>query len=242
MKSSFLAALLLIGSLVQTVSAQTIVGGAVAPSYGIVQVCYYSTECNFADLPEVIRSPSVMQRMRDAGEHQGAQRAAAPPASTPVDAPAFKFINRGKVAITAASFIITANKTLGVVRDSFHIGTIKPGGFFVLVPGVSNDKKVHPSGGFFTFNSPGNPLDTSDSGPDDNALKFIFTGKVGTQAVTTALIEPGNFLKPSTDGTVASLNFLGGPGNADGPCNDCYPVTTIGTIVAASANADTGGK
>jgi len=226
----------IIGAFARNCLAQP-VASATAPSFGTVEVCYYSTECKYADAPEIVRPANAAQLLRDSGEHQGGQPASSPPESTPVDAPAFRFINSGRTAITNASFTIEANKALGVVRDIFHIGTLNPGRTFVLVPGASNDKRVHPSGGFFTFSAPGSPRDTSDSGPDDNALTFVFTGKVGTQSVTSGTIEPGNFLKPSTDGTVASLNFLGGPGNADGPCNDCYPITVIGTIVAAPGNS-----
>jgi hypothetical protein len=36
---------------------------------------------------------------------------------------------------------------------------------------------------------------------------------------------------------VSSLNFLGGPGNADGPCNDCYGSKVIANITIASTDA-----
>ncbi len=206
---------------------------------GKVTVCYYSTECNFANTPGLVHPANEAQIYRDRGEHQAPPGVSVHPAAKqypPVDAPAFKFTNTGTTAITDASFIIGASKALNVVRDSFHIGTIKPRASFTIVPGASNDKKVHPTGGFFTFSAPGNPLDTSDSGPDDNALKFQFVGKVGTQTVKSPVFEPGKYLKPSTDGTVASLNFLGGPENADGPCADCYPVTLLGYITVSAGN------
>ncbi len=147
---------------------------------------------------------------------------------------------KGTAAITGASFAIAPNGKLGVALDIFHIGTIKPGASFVIVPGASNDKKVHKPGGFFVYASPGNPLDTSDSGPNANTLKFTFTGKIGKQAVTSGPIIPGKSLSKSVDGTVASLNFLGGPGNADGPCNDCYASKLVAqiTIPAASSALD----
>ena len=225
-----------------TVCAMAAGAASAQTAVGQISVCYYSTECAFANVPGIVRPPNAAQLLRDSGEHTGGGRAPTATSSTPVDAPAFQIVNTGTVAISAASFTIEANKKLGVVRDTFHSGTIRPGKSFVIVPGASNDKKTHPTGGIFTFNAPGSPLDTSDSGPDDNALKFVFNGKVGTASVTSGVIEPGSFLKPSTDGTVASLNFLGGPGNADGPCNDCYPVTVLANIAAPSTPRAQPGK
>jgi hypothetical protein len=222
-----LAAFALVTS-IQAASAQTVVG--------TVTVCYYSAECAFANVPGILHAPNEAQKLRDSGEHQGVLAHAATGA-TPVDAPAFEFTNTSKTAITGANFAIAPNGKLGVALDVFHIGTIKPGASFVIVPGASNDKKVHKSGAFFAYSSPGNPLDTSDSGPNANTLKFTFAGKLGTQTVTSGAIFPSNSLSKSVDGTVASLNFLGGPGNADGPCNDCYAAKVVAQLTASAASA-----
>jgi hypothetical protein len=200
---------------------------------GTVTVCYYSAECAFANIPGIMHPPNEAQKLRDSGEHQGTHPLTS---GTPVDAPAFQFTNTGTVKITGAAFTIERSTSLKIVKDTFHIGTIKPGKSFVIVPGASNDKKTHPSGGFFTFNSPGSPLDTSDSGPDDNTIEFKFTGRSGGKDVTSGIIEPGDSLSPSVDGTVNSLNFLGGPGNADGPCNDCYGSKVIANITIAATD------
>jgi hypothetical protein len=204
---------------------------------GTVSVCYYSAECSFANIPGLYHAPDEAQRLRDSGEHQGVPMVRSSTTYPPVDAPAFQFTNTGTAAITSASFSIAANASLGIVKDIFHIGTIAPGASFVIVPGASNDKKVHPSGGFFTYSAPGNPLDTSDSGPNANAIVFKFSGKIGSQAVSSGNFKPGNSKSPSVDGTVASLNFLGGPGNADGPCNDCYATKVVAKITETAVSA-----
>jgi len=207
---------------------------AAQTSFGTVTVCYFSAECTFANIPGIVHPPNEAQKLRDSGEHQGAHPLTS---GTPVDAPAFQFTNTGTKAIRDATLTIEKSKSLNIVQDTFHIGTIKPGKSFVIVPGASNDKKTHPSGGFFTFSSPGTPLDTSDSGPDDSSIAFKFAGKVGSTAVTSGIIEPGTSAGPSADGTVAVLNFLGGPGNADGPCNDCFASKVIASITAVSKDA-----
>jgi hypothetical protein len=204
---------------------------------GTVSVCYYSAECSFANIPGLFHAPDEAQRLRDSGEHPGTPMVRSSTTYPAVDAPAFQFTNTGTAAITSATFSIAANPSLGVVKDSFHIGTIAAGASFVIVPGASNDKKVHPSGGFFTYSAPGNPLDTSDSAPNANDIVFKFSGKIGSRAVSSGNFKPGSSKAPSVDGTVASLNFLGGPGNADGPCNDCYGTRVVAKITEAAAAA-----
>jgi hypothetical protein len=216
-------------TLPRAAAAQTIIG--------TVTVCYFSTECGFANIPGIVHDPNEAQKWRDAGEHQGGHRSIGSATVPPVDAPAFEFTNTGKATITGAIFEIGANAKLGIVHDVFHIGKLKAGASVVVVPGASNDKKTHPSGSFFSYSSPGNPLDTSDTGPDDNAIKFAFNGKIGTKSVSSGYFEPGQSMSPSVDGTVASLNFLGGPGNADGPCNDCYAAKVVANITTATTNA-----
>jgi hypothetical protein len=204
---------------------------------GTITVCYFSSECSFATVPGMPKQPSVAQIYRDTGEHPPSSNHVPTTSGTPVDAPAFQFTNTGTVAITGATFTIKANTALNVVKDVYHIGKIAPGASYVIVPGASNDKKTHPTGGFFTYSAPGNPLDTSDSGPDDNALVFKFAGKAGTATASSVNITPGASVAPSTDGTVAAINFLGGPGNADGPCNDCVAPKVIANITVPAAES-----
>jgi hypothetical protein len=205
-------------------------GAHAQTAIGTVTVCYYSPECDYANIPAIVHTPTADQAARDSGEHQGRAGYKSTGTAAPVDAPAFQFTNTSNAAITSAQFEIVANKSLGVVHDVYHIGKIAAGASVVVVPGASNDKKVHPSGGFFTFSAPGSPLDTSDSGPDESKIVFEFTGKIGTAKVTSGHIVVGNHVIESTDGTVAKINFLGGPGNADAPCNDCYAPRVIATL------------
>ena len=197
---------------------------------GTVSVCYYSGECNYAVIKGMTAQPSAAQRFRDTGEHPLTAAIMKTATATQVDAPAFLFTNTGTAAITGAKFEIKANAAASVVADSFKIGTIQPGAGFTIVPGASNDKKTHPTGGFFTYSAPGNPLDTSDSGPDDSSIVFEFSGHIGKAKVSSGRILTGKSAGPSVDGSVASLNFLGGPGNADGPCGDCFASTVIANL------------
>jgi hypothetical protein len=197
---------------------------------GTVSVCYYSGECPYANVPGMKAQPTAQQRYRDTGEHPLTPQIISRTTFTQVDAPAFLFTNTGSAAITGARFLIKANSAASVVADHYQLGTIMPGASIAIVPGASNDKKTHPAGGFFTYIAPGEPLDTSDSGPDDNTIVFAFEGKIGKQKVTSGNILVGKSAGPSMDGTVASLNFLGGPGNADAPCGDCFGNTVIAQL------------
>jgi len=174
---------------------------ATTVTYGTITACYYSIECTYVSAAGL---------------------------SGVVDGPAFEFTNTSDVTITNASFAVAANKTAGITADSFKIGKIKPGASFVIVVGVSNDKKVRASTKFFYYS--GSPTDTSDENIDSNSVAFSFHGTVGTAKVISGKIVTGATAGPSADGTVSLLNFLGGPGNADGPCNDCFTPKQIGTI------------
>ena len=148
-----------------------------------------------------------------------------------VDAPVFLFTNTSGAAITGARFAIAKSTKLSIVADKFVLGTIKAGASAVIVTGLSNDKKNHPAGGFFA--AVGGPKDTSDGGPDADSIVFTFSGKSGTAQVTSGKIKVGTSAGPSKDGTVAHLNFLGGPANGDGPCGDCFASTVIATLSVA---------
>jgi hypothetical protein len=177
-----------------------------AQSIGTISACYYSAECTYSQTKVLTGA---------------------------VDGPAFQFTNTGTQPIKNARFAIVKNKKLSIVADSYKIGLIKPGASVAIIVGASNDGKTHPAGGFFTFLSPTDPLDTSDDGPDADAVRFSFTGKIGTQKVTSGTIVAGATAGPSVDGTVAKINFLGGPGNDDGPCGDCFGSKTIATLSVA---------
>lgn len=208
-----------------------------APVYGTITVCYFSPKCEFAAKAV---SPSAQKRMlqaiRDSGEHQGSINDQTKAKYTAVDAPAFKITNTSKQDMTSVKFTMLADSAEGVPQDSFTIGKLDAGKSRVIVPGNSNDKKTHPSGGIFYFQGVGDPLDTSDAVPNQNTVTFVLTAKIGTQALTSGNIVAGSFAKASADGTVASINFLGGPGNADGPCADCVDPEQIGTISASAAS------
>jgi hypothetical protein len=178
---------------------------------GTVTVCYYSVECTYTS----------------AGGIGGV-----------VDGPAFQFTNTGSEPIIDATFSIAADSKLGVKGDSFKIGTINAGASFVLIPGATDDHKKRTNTAlFFYYVGPTSPRDTSDVGPNASTLAFTFNGKVGTSKVTSGKILPSASVAPSADGTVAAINFLGGPGNADGPCNDCVKPTQIATITLAGGAA-----
>ncbi len=200
---------------------------------GTISVCYYSPKCAYAadavDPPAKVR---MAQAVRDSGEHQGEAAKPSPAAKTyaPIDAPAFQIANTGTLAITDAYLTMLADTAESVPRDAYRIGTIKPGRRVTIVPGNSNDKRTHPPTGLFYFRGLGDPLDTSDAVPNANAVTLVFTGKIGTQSVTSGRIVAGASVAPSADGTVAALNFLGGPGNSDGPCGDCVDSEVVGMI------------
>ncbi len=184
-------------------------GARAETSVGTITVCYYSAECAYTSVGGI---------------------------GGVVDGPAFQFSNSGTKPITGARFAIAANKALGVKADSFSIGTINAGASFVLIPGATNDRKKRTNSSlFFYYVGPTSPRDTSDSEPNSNAITFQFNGKIGTSNVTSGKIVVGASAGPSADGSVAQINFLGGPGNADGPCNDCVKPMVIATLTQASA-------
>ena len=206
-----------------------------AQQVGTVTVCYYSQECGFAQTPNGVQGVRGVPRIRsrhDIGEHRAARVKAATDVS-PVDAPAFEFTNSGSAIITDAKFLIEASPADGVAKDTFRIGSIAPGASFVIVPGASDDGKMHASGAFFTHSASNTALDTSDQGPDANDLVFLFVGRVAGAKVSSGRIAVAKSIAPSADGTVAAINFLGGPGNADGPCSDCVAPKAVAIITTS---------
>jgi hypothetical protein len=106
----------------------------------------------------------------------------------------------------------------GAPADSFKVGTIAAGSTFGVAPGISDDGAEGHT--FFLFRD--GILDTSDSGPSGNNTQFRFTGSQGALVVDSGVFTPGPTQGPSLDGTISNINFLGGPGNNDGPCNRCF--------------------
>jgi hypothetical protein len=203
---------------------------------GTVTACYYSTNCPYANVLGLARPPTHAEAVRDVGEHPAVPRGATPATSTQVDAPAFQFTNTGTAPITHAVFSIQRNRNLGIIADEFQIKTINPGASFVIVPGASNDDHVHQQGAFFAYS--GAPLDTSDTGPNEDSVIFVFTGKVNGLPVSSGNIVVGASAGPSGDLTVSKINFLGGPGNLDEPCWDCFDPKVVGEITGAFSPAD----
>jgi hypothetical protein len=143
-----------------------------------------------------------------------------------LDGPTFEINNTSATAITNATF--TAN------GDTYNVGTIAASSSVILRPGVSNDGGSH--SGFWIVT--GGILDTSDLGPDSNTLQFQLTGLFGILTADTGVFTPATSVQAlSNDGLASSINFLGGPGNTDGPCNDCYGPDIVALINVADATA-----
>jgi hypothetical protein len=136
---------------------------------------------------------------------------------------------------TSASAITGATLTIGVgggnaTADTFNIGTIAAGGQFLLELGVTSD-----GGSGHTFFATGSGIrDTSDVGPSSDTVPFTFSGLQGV--VVSATFTPGDSTQPSLDGSIGSMNFLGGGPQSDGPCNNCFfgTVATLTTPAAAT--------
>jgi hypothetical protein len=148
------------------------------------------------------------------------------------DGPVFLIQNTSASPITngVLSILVSGDNA---TADSYNVGAIAAGANAYVGPGLTNDGGSHPAGGFFSFT--GAILDTSDSGPSSNALQFQFTGLQGALAVISGIFTPATSLAPANDATIASMSFLGGPGNNDGPCNNCYGPRLIATLATPSS-------
>ncbi len=127
-----------------------------------------------------------------------------------LDGPTFIIRNTDTQDMTSAVFKIGPG---GGFTDSFNVGSVPAGGMAVIAPGLSKDGGTGHT--FFAFL--GGIRDTSDFGPDGNDVQFEFTALQGSTQVDTGIFTPAATIGPSLDGTIVSLNFLGGPD--DGPCN-----------------------
>lgn len=162
----------------------------------------------------------------------------------PVDAPVFTFVNTSSTDITDA--VITLIGASGQYPgDSFiiNMGTIPANSFKNVIPGLSNDGQNHGANNFFTYT--GTPYDSSDEFPSLNSTQFKFTGQQGSTQIQSVdvcgIVAPPVFTPACTqgvsnDGTVPNINFLGGPGDNDGPCDNCF-----GPQIVALLNTVTSG-
>lgn len=148
-----------------------------------------------------------------------------------LDGPAFVVENTSSLAITDGILSIGVGDD-NSVADSFKIGTIAGDSYVVIVPGLSNDGAIHPAGGFFTYM--GAIRDSSDVGPSGDGVPFLFTGLQTGIAADTGIFTPAATQGLSNDGTVPNINFLGGPGNNDGPCNNCFGPKVVAEIQLSS--------
>ena len=139
-----------------------------------------------------------------------------------VDGPVFVFENNSATDITNGVFSIGPG---GATPDDFLVGTIPANSFTIVAPGFSNDGQAGHT--FFAVLGGGvdivnDTLDTSDSGPSGDNVQFHFTGLQGGLLVDSGVFTPAATTGATNDGAIADMNFLGGPGNNDGPCNNCF--------------------
>ncbi len=145
------------------------------------------------------------------------------------DGPIFVITNTGTTPITGAVL-----KILSPMSDSFSIGTIAAGATAFVIPGLSNDGATGHN--FFAYIGSAN--DTSDNGEDADTTQFEFTGVQGQASVDSGIFTPAATISPSNDGTIASINFLGGPD--DGACNDCFGPKQVATLNVTSGSPSLG--
>ena len=162
----------------------------------------------------------------------------------------FAFVNSSGSSITGGTFSVSNASP----DDSVTIPTIASGGTYILLPGLTNDGGVHPSGGLFA--NTGFTQDTSDGeGGVTDASIFKFVGLQGALSVTsqtagasTAIAgtftagDPGLFQPYRDNPANGQTSFLGLGPNGDGPCSNCYfnevatlDVSSVGTVPEPAA-------
>jgi hypothetical protein len=151
------------------------------------------------------------------------------------DGPAFVIENFSATPITNAFLSILVGGD-NAIADTFNVGTIPANSFVVIEPGLSNDGGAGHT--FFTFL--GSILDTSDGGPSANGVPFSFNGLLGALTVSSSTFTPAATAGTTNDGTISNMNFLGGPGNNDGPCSDCFGPKVVADINILSTVPDHG--
>jgi len=145
-----------------------------------------------------------------------------------LDGPMFVIQNTSGTGITNG--VLSVNPNPGTL-DSFNVGTVPAMGTVFVIPGVSNDGGT----GHTFFAVIGSILDTSDAGPSGDSVQFRFTGTQGGVPIDSGIFTPAATRGPSTDGTIASINFLGGPD--DGPCYDCFGPRIVADLHATQLTA-----
>jgi len=132
-----------------------------------------------------------------------------------IDGPTFILRNTSTTGMTGGVLKIGPG---GGVTDSFNVGAIPASGQVTVAPGLSNDQGT----GHTFFAHTGSILDTSESGPNASNTQFQFTALETSFTADSGAFTPAATIGPSLDGTTSAINFLGGPGNADLPCNNCF--------------------
>jgi hypothetical protein len=143
-----------------------------------------------------------------------------------LDGPIFFIQNSSGSSITNG--VLKINE--GTLTDSFNVGTIAAGTTAQVAPGLSNDR-----GSRHTFFKVfGEIRDTSELGPNADTTQFEFTGRQGPNLVDSGVFTPATTKGPSLDGNVSSINFLGGPGDADALCTNCFDATVATLIIPST--------
>jgi hypothetical protein len=139
-----------------------------------------------------------------------------------LDGPVFVIENMSDMNITNGVLTIGGSAP----ADSFQVGTVPAGWFVWVIPGITDDRQP----GHTFFRARDSILDTSDAGPAGDDVAFQFTGLWGDATVDSGIFTPAATRGPSNDGTIPDLNFLGGPGDHDGPCNNCFGPQVVATL------------
>ncbi len=205
----------------KTMLAASLLAAAIAPAYatqvGEIYSCYACQNSGNAAIDAALAAnPSVAS-----------------------DGLLFAFVNTSGSAITGGVFSVT-----GSVDDSFALPTIAAGGTFILMPGLTSDGGVHPSGGLFA--DTGSTMDTSDGdGNVNDSSVWSFTGTDNGQSATTGNFTAGqaNLILPFRDNPAnGSTSFIGDGPSGDGGCSNCYfgPIAAIDIPTVNSAAPEPG--
>jgi hypothetical protein len=126
------------------------------------------------------------------------------------------FENTSGSAITGGTFSENGNP-----NDAFALPTIAAHSTFILMPGLTSDGGVHPSGGLFA--QTGFTADTSDgAGGLSDSTVFLFTGAQSGSTVTSGDFTPSESFLPWRSPSGGSTSFIGLGPNGDGGCTNCY--------------------
>jgi hypothetical protein len=150
--------------------------------------------------------------------------------ATNLDGPVFVIQNTSGSAFTNVTFSINDG---GSNVDTFTLGTLGAGMNFFLIPGVTNDG----GSGHNFFKVTGGIVDTSDSGPSSNSVSFLLFGSQGANTITTNVFTPATSEFASNDNAIMLMNFLGGPGDNDAPCGNCYGPHIVASITTVTSSA-----